>query len=49
MDWELIWWIVVLVVCLVLIVPAFFVKDDKIDITPSTRRDWERWEKEWNK
>lgn len=49
MDWELIFWCVMAVVALIFVVPAFFVKDDSIDITWSKRRDWERWEKEWNK
>ena len=47
MDWELICWFVIMVVCLVLVVPAFFVKDDSIDITWGQRRDWERWERKW--
>lgn len=49
MDWELIFWCVMAVVALIFVVPAFFVKDDKIDITPFTRRDWEREEKRWKK
>ena len=47
MDWELIFWCVMAVVALIFVVPAFFVKDDSIEITPSKRRDWEREEKRW--
>ena len=49
MDWELIFWIVLGIIALAVIIRAMCEPDDSIDITWGHRRDWERWEKEWNK
>ena len=46
-DYEVIFWIVLAVIGLAFLIFAVTRLSDRIDITESKRRDWEREERKW--
>ena len=49
MDYELAFWLVVGIVSLIILVGAWVVPSDNIDITPNKEREWAREERKWGR